>query len=403
MRVRLHVLVGPASGRVVELVERSRLVFGRGVDVDVSIADSALSRKHVAIELEDAVLIAHDLGSKHGMHVNGQRAAGLVELHHGDRVQIGESIIHVEVAGAVNTVRGVGAAGATMHSGEGAVAETVSLPPDYELIRPLGRGAMGCVVSARHRVTQVSYAIKQILPRVAMSPQMRAMFLREAEVQKQLQHPNIVTVFDLIESDGCFNIVMELVDGTSAEALLAGGQTVEPGVAIEIGIQALAGLAHAHARNIVHRDIKEGNLMLTRTADGTLAAKVSDFGLAKNFVESGASGMTSDDAIGGTLPYMAREQLLDFRYVKPPADIFALGATLYRLLTGCYPRDYPPGANWVVIALETPILPIRERLSGRVVPPALCEVIDRALATSVEERYPSAVAFSSALRGLART
>src|SRR5205823_6526037 len=126
-----------------------------------------------------------------------------------------------------------------------------------------------------------------------------------------------------------------------APVLPAGFELVRTLGRVAIGCQALDGLAHAHAKQIVHRDIKEANLMLLRGS--TLTVKVADFGLAKNFHKSGASGMTADGALGGTLAYMPKEQLLDFKYVKPPADIYALGATLYRLLTGEYPRDYKDG------------------------------------------------------------
>src|SRR5207245_1332066 len=160
--------------------------------------------------------------------------------------------------------------------------------------------------------------------------------------------------------------------------LLDGGRTTSPGVAVAIGCQALDGLAHAHARQIVHRDVKEANLMLV-DGGGGFVVKVADFGLAKNFHESGASGITSDGMLGGTLAYMPKEQLLDFKYVKPPADVYALGATLYRLLTGEYPRDYREGDNWIRISLEQPIVPIRERPAGRDLPASLCAVIEKAL------------------------
>jgi serine/threonine protein kinase len=171
---------------------------------------------------------------------------------------------------------------------------------------------------------------------------------------------------------------------------------VSPGVAIAIGCQALDGLAHAHARQIVHRDVKEANLMLVERG-AALVVKVADFGLAKNFHESGASGITHDGALGGTLAYMPREQLLDFKYVKPPADLYALGATLYRLLTREYPRDYRDGDNWVRVSLEKPIVPLRQRAAGRQLPQSLCAVIEKALETDANRRYRNADEMRAAL------
>jgi serine/threonine protein kinase len=149
----------------------------------------------------------------------------------------------------------------------------------------------------------------------------------------------------------------------------------------------------------VHRDIKETNLMLAPAGD-RFVVKVADFGLAKNFQESGASGMTGDGALGGTLPYMPREQLLDFRYVKPPADVHALGATLYRLLTGLFPRDFLPGENWVLVAMEKPVVPLRDREHGRSLPPALCQVVERALEPELAKRFQTASEMRRALDAL---
>src|SRR5262249_31919927 len=151
--------------------------------------------------------------------------------------------------------------------------------------------------------------------------------------------PNIVQVHDLAEpTPGSFCIVMEYVAGESAEQALARGP-LPMVVAVNIACQALDGLSYAHQRGVVHRDVKEANLLLGADPWGRTVVKVADFGLAKNYHESGASGFTGDGTVAGTLPYMAREQLLDFRYVKPTADIYSMGVTLYRLLTGRYPRD----------------------------------------------------------------
>jgi serine/threonine protein kinase len=149
----------------------------------------------------------------------------------------------------------------------------------------------------------------------------------------------------------------------------------------------------------VHRDIKEANLMLIG-AGASLVVKVADFGLAKNFQEAGASGVTGDGALGGTLPYMPKEQLLDFKYVKPPADIYALGATMYRLLTGCFPRDFREGENWIRVALEAPVVAVRARESGRTVPAALSKIVERALEPDVKQRFQSADEMRRALQAL---
>ena len=431
MQVRIHVFVRGAAVRVAELAGQATLVVGRAADADVSVPeDTALSRRHLELELDAAraVIVARDLQSKHGMFVNGRREAAR-ELADGDRVQIGETVLGVEIvrperslhdaqtmlsraAGAQRTIRcrcGIAFSGPEQDgddvvylcpSCQDELAQTPLLPAGFELVRMLGRGAMGAVSLARETASGGLYAIKQILPKAAMSAQMRAMFVREAAVQSQLDHPNIVRVFGLVEPvPGSFSIVMEYVEGASAESLLAGGHTAPPALALAIGCQALDGLAYAHAKQIVHRDVKEANLMIV-DCGGRLAVKVADFGLAKNFHESGASGITSDGALGGTLAYMPREQLLDFKYVKPPADIYALGATLYRLLSGEYPRDYRDGDNWVRVSLEQPIVPLRARPRARDVPAGLAAVIERALEPDPQQRFASAIEMRFALAEL---
>lgn len=444
-------------GRVVELAGPQTLIVGRAPDVGLPIVgDTALSRQHARLELDPPRFTLNDLASRHGTFLNGRRESA-ADLRDGDRVQVGDTMLRIELVSddvlgatlpnpqatqrgwsspsdgaavrAVNNLSppvppvlsrqlpsfevrcgcgavaaGEQAAGADViylcESCQERLALAPILPPGYEMVRVLGRGAMGCVYLALH-ANGMQRAIKQILPKAAMSAPMRAMFLREAAVQAKLDHPNIVRVHDLVEaSPGSFSIVMEFVEGQSADGLIRNGHTADPALVVEIGRQALAGLAYAHARQIVHRDIKEANLMLIRVADGSLVVKVADFGLAKNFQESGASGFTRDGALGGTLPYMSKEQLLDFKYVKPPADIYALGATLYRLLTGCYPRDYPEGANWVLVSLEHPIVPLRQRGSGRAVPLALCNVIEKALEPDVANRFKTADEMRLALEAL---
>ena len=422
MRARIHVVAGAATGRVIDLEGTQAIVVGRAADVPLSVpTDAALSRQHAALELDPSGLRVRDLKSKHGVFVNSQRVEAC-SLTHGDQVQVGETILRIEIVHAAfaETLQAAGANLVTVRCAcglasseparpgeEAAVfvcdgcqdrfATAPVLPAGYELVRVLGRGAMGSVFLVRDATGELR-AIKQILPRAAMSIEMRRLFVREATVQAGLQHPHIVRVFGMLEpTPGNFNLVMEFIDGASAEELIRDGRTATPALATAIGLQVLDGLAYAHARQIVHRDIKEANLMLLRAPDGGTLVKVADFGLAKNFHESGASGITRDGALGGTLPYMSNEQLLDFKYVKPPADIYALGATLYRLLSGEYPRDYRDGENWIRVSLEQPIVPLAARRLGRAVPSSLCAVIERALAPDVAHRYQSAPEMRAAL------
>ena len=126
-----------------------------------------------------------------------------------------------------------------------------------------------------------------------------------------------------------------------------------------------------------------------------IRVKLLDFGLAKPYETSGASGFTQARQGGGTIPYMAPEQILNFRDVRPPADIYSAGATLYRLLSGEYPHDFPEEAEKLLVALEHPIVPLEVRAPW--LPKELCSLVHKALSTEAEARFSSAKAMKDAL------
>ncbi|MEO8707189.1 MAG: FHA domain-containing serine/threonine-protein kinase [Kofleriaceae bacterium] len=402
MKLVVYIAGGPASGRVLTFAGDSVATVGRGADVEISVpADGAMSRKHVQLAIGTEEVRARDLESKHGVFLNGVRVHGECRIANADVLQAGETVLRFELEGGAPLEIASTALGATevsrlLHPGE--PTHALEPPAGFELVRLLGAGAMGSVHLARRIATGEVCAIKQILPRVALSEQARRGFLREASVQRQLDHEHIVRVYDLLDHGGGFQLVMEYVDGPSGDQLLTRGAVVAPATVVEIGCQVLEGLAYAHDRNIVHRDIKEANLLFPTLPDGSVHAKIADFGLAKNFQESGASGMTQDGMIGGTLPYMAREQLLDYRFVKPPADIYALGATMYRLLTGLFPRHYRDGDNPIRVTLEEPIIALRDRDAR--IPRELAKVVETALEASLDRRYASARQMLAALGSL---
>jgi serine/threonine protein kinase len=163
--------------------------------------------------------------------------------------------------------------------------------------------------------------------------------------------------------------------------------------AAPIMLQALEGLAYAHQKGFVHRDLKPQNILLTARERGV--AKVSDFGLAKNFQKAGFSGMTATGSVAGTYPFMAREQVTNFKYVKPVSDVWSMGATLYFMLTGEFPRDFRRGQDPMEVILRGNIVSIRKRDSS--IPRNVAEVIDRAVADKDRERYQTAAEFGREL------
>jgi serine/threonine-protein kinase len=278
------------------------------------------------------------------------------------------------------------------------MAMTPQPVPHYTTLRELGRGAMGVVYLAQHNRTGRKVALKLIVPESAAARSAIDRFLREMSVISKLKHPNIVEWLEQGTTAGRFWFAMEYIDGTNLESVArgAGGRyPIDQGC--RMASQILKGLDHAHRQGFVHRDIKPENILIGRTSDGFLAAKISDFGLAKSYRSIGLSGLTFSGEMRGTIPFMPPEQMLDFKTVKPSGDLYATTATLYFLLTGQFIYDdVGEGIDVVELVMETPHVPIRRRRPE--IPAALAAVIDRGLSRDAEDRYPDASALRQALR-----
>ena len=196
----------------------------------------------------------------------------------------------------------------------------------YEVQRTLGRGGMAIVYLARDRDLGRPVALKVLAETLADDAQIRQRFVREAGLAARLSHPNVVRVYDAGEEDGRPYIVMECVDGESVAELLRREGAQTPDRVADLGVQACAGLEHAHRAGLVHRDVKPANLLLTD--DGTL--KVADFGIA-HAVDG--TRVTEVGTVLGTAAYLPPEQALG-EAVTPAADLYSLGACLYELLAG---------------------------------------------------------------------
>jgi serine/threonine-protein kinase len=259
----------------------------------------------------------------------------------------------------------------------------------YEVIGPLGSGGMATVHEARDTRLGRTVAIKFIADVLAADPNATERLAREARLTSSLNHPNVVTVYDVGELDGRPYIVMELVDGRPLHEILAAGR-LPLREALHIACQVADGLSAAHAAGVVHRDLKPGNIM--RTADGRV--KILDFGLgiagprpaAPEEATIGEDGLTGSNVVLGTAGYMSPEQVLrqtiDFR-----SDQFALGAIVYEMITGrrAFRRETPILTMAAIVDAE--VDPIAES-----VPPApeeLVRIIARCLAKHPAQRYAS--------------
>ena len=251
----------------------------------------------------------------------------------------------------------------------------------YRVERPLGHGGMASVYLAHDGELDRPVALKLLAESLAGDAAFRERFFREARLAARLSHPNVVSVYDAGETEaGRPYIVMEYVEGTTLE----GRGPLPADEAVALVVQACRGLAHAHAAGLVHRDVKPHNLLL-RT-DGSL--KVADFGIARA-VEGTA--LTQVGTVLGTAAYLAPEQAAG-EEVTAAADVYALGAVLYELLTGRPP--YEPDS--LAELTERPeIVPVGEVAPG--VPPRVEDAVMHALARNPAYRPSSAAELAEEL------
>jgi WD40 repeat protein/serine/threonine protein kinase len=279
--------------------------------------------------------------------------------------------------------------------------------PRYRLLEPLGSGGMGTVYKARHRLMDRVVALKVIHRRLLRHTHAAERFRREAKAAARLDHPNIVTAHDADEAGGCHFLVMEFIEGRSLAAVVAEGGPLGVAQACGYARQAALGLQHAFEHGMVHRDVKPHNLMLTPAG----RVKILDFGLAHitgdpdppaagDTIESApAAGLTRASTVLGTPDYIAPEQAAGSRAVDVRTDIYALGCTLYFLLTGRPP--FPEGTADAKLAAHRertppPLTDLRADL-----PPGLTAVVERMLAKVPDDRHQTPAAVAEALRPFA--
>jgi serine/threonine protein kinase len=236
--------------------------------------------------------------------------------------------------------------------------------PQLEILEHLGQGGMGVVYKARQRHLNRLVAVKILPPSVGGDPAFAERFTREAQALAQLNHPNIVQVYDFGRTDEFFYFVMEYVDGVNLRALIREG-TLEPDQALRIVPQICDALQFAHDEGIVHRDIKPENILIDKKG----RVKIADFGLAKLLGRAPEElSLTGTGQLMGTLGYMAPEQLQEAHAVDHRADIYSLGVVFYEMLTGKLPigRFDPPSKKvHVDVRLDEVVLRSLESEPGR--------------------------------------
>ncbi len=262
----------------------------------------------------------------------------------------------------------------------------------YRIQRRLGSGGMGTVFAATHPRLPRTDALKVLSDTRAGDPEFRERFLREAELAVRVQHPNLVAVRDRGESEGRLWIAMQYVEGVDLRELIRRGpQVLDPARAVRIITQVAQGLDELHRAGLLHRDVKPANILVTEEADGTDRALVTDFGIARTADD--AETISGSGGFAATLAYAAPEQLRGDP-VDRRADIYALGCTLYQMLTGSVPFPrHSPGSVLYAHLHEPPPRPSR---ANPRVSRAFDLVIAKAMAKRPEHRYPSCAALAAA-------
>lgn len=201
----------------------------------------------------------------------------------------------------------------------------------FQLIRKLGEGAMGAVYKAKQITFKRFVALKILFPHVANNPKLVARLYREGQVMGRLDHPNIIQAYAVDEAEGFHYVAMEYVSGQSVQKWLQSLKRLELGDAVRIILDSAKALAYAHSLNMVHRDIKPDNILLTKTG----VVKVADLGMVKTSDED--MSLTQTGHAVGTPWYMPLEQARNAKEIDGRSDIYALGCTFYALLTGAPP------------------------------------------------------------------
>lgn len=421
-RVRLEIVDGPLKGRKFAFAEHDTFIFGRAPDCHAHLPDDTLvSRHHFILEVNPPLARLRDLGSLNATHVNNRKCGGRrkgetpeqgakrkypeVDLNQGDRIRVGDTVLEVTIEHA--NVRPD--ASAQVREELARLIFEVNAPKQkkaerfieqqiggYIVEKELGRGGFGAAYLARRMKDNQRIALKVMLSQAAVGKSNLEQFLREIRNITTLKHPSIVQIFDFGSTEGIFYFAMEWCEGGGVDRLMAQHNGKVPlKWAKPIILQSLEALAHAHAQGFVHRDLKPSNILLS-FVQNNVVAKLSDFGLAKSFEKAGLSGLTVTGNYAGTPYFIPREQITNFKYVKPVSDVWSMGATIYNMLTGTFPYPFTKERDPIDVILNDNIVPTRQR--DKELPKNLCIVLDKALENKATGRFQTAAEMLAAVK-----
>lgn len=394
--VVLEVIAGPHAGLKLNIQRPDSFLVGRGDQADLRLGDDLhFSRHHFLLKANPPECLLLDLGGKNGTFVNQERVHEKF-LRDGDEISGGLTRIRVSISGGLAST-GPHVDAVAPKSSAISIGQTFG---SYDVLQELGRGSMGVVYQAQHRRTGREVALKVLSPKDDAAQESLQLFLREASVLSQLNHPLIVRFHEFGLVSPTLFLAMEYVPTVSLNDLMATEHDKgQFHLACGLTCQLLEALAHAHERGLIHRDIKPTNLLVSRS-NRRLALKLADFGLAKNYWNSGCSGVTEEGTTRGTLVYMAPEQVIHCRDARPSCDIYSAAATLYWMLSARAPVMAETPGQTIKAVLETSppsLSKLRPDLPGELV-----KLVHRGLAKEPQNRFASAQEFRHALQPYTR-
>jgi serine/threonine-protein kinase len=358
---------GREKGSSFELKPDAPCVAGRDpASVQIVLSDPASSRRHFQVAAKDGKWFVTDLGSKNSTYLNSEKLSKETELNNGDNIQVGETVLSF-----------IDEDKADKSAAQGLNGKEIG---GYKILDRLGRGGMGTVFKAKQISLNRVIALKVLASKFAKDPKFVERFQSEARAAGQLNHPNVVQVFDVGQLGGLHFFSMELMEGGCVQDLLSAAPEgrLSWQEAMPLIVDAARGLVFAEKRGIIHRDIKPDNLMLTSEQ----RVKIGDLGLAKK-----AEDGVGDKQIFGTPHFIAPEQAQG-KEITHAADLYALGATFYRMVTGKTPFNGETVKDILKKQINDPHQPVREIIPD--FPEDLAAIVDKLMAKKVENRYQSA-------------
>ncbi len=373
---KLIIEKGAGQGDTFRITDHEKLSVGRDGTNDVVLSDTLVSRRHMRIERRDDGFYIRDDGSLNGVYVNGHRVKE-AKVRPGDRIKVGDCLLSF-LDDSERRMSG------------GLIGDEIA---GCRILERVGRGGMGTVYKAIQLSLERPVAIKFLASELVQDPEFIDRFLNEAKAAGRLNHRNIVQVYDCGRWENLCYYTMEFMPFGNLGGLLSGGQKLPVRTVLPMMIHVANGLVYAQKKGVVHRDIKPDNLMLG--FDGIV--KIGDLGIAKTLADQPTVGQA--DGVYGSARYMAPEQArggdIDCR-----VDIYAMGATFYRALTG---RPVFTGESQKEILLahiRKDPAPVRQLQPG--VPEPLDAIIMRMLKKDPDDRYSSPAEFLGQLKELAR-